>query len=60
MQPCAVDWTPLGPTCWISPIRDDDDLCAVRTWLEEGRWDPGTLPIRLNTLAQQKNSSHLN
>lgn len=52
MQPCAVDRTPLGGTCWIGPIRDDDDLRAVRTWLEEGRWDPGTLPSRLNTVAQ--------
>ena len=60
MQPCAADRTPHGPTLWIGPICDDTDLRAVRIWLEHGRWDPNTLPIRLNTLAQQTNPSHLN
>jgi hypothetical protein len=60
VQPCAVDRTPLGPTLWIGPIRDDMDVDAVRVWLERGRWTPHTLPIRLNSLAQHTNSSRLN
>jgi hypothetical protein len=60
VQPCAVDRTPLRPTLWIGPIRDDTDLRVVRNWLERGHWDPHTLPTRLNTVAQQKISPHLN
>jgi hypothetical protein len=60
MQPCAVNRTPHGPTFWIGPIRDDNDLRAVRTWLEDGDWDPHILPTRLNAIAQQANPSYLN
>lgn len=60
LQPCAVDRTPLGPTMWIGPIRDDTDLDVVRTWLEHGRWDLHDLPNRLNEFAPQRKPLHLN
>jgi hypothetical protein len=60
LQPCSVDRRPLGPTMWIGPIRDDADLDVVRTWLESGRWNLQTLPIRLKLPAQPKVSPHLN
>jgi hypothetical protein len=60
MQPCAVDRTPLGPTRWIGPIRDGEDLRVVCSWLEEGNWELDTLPGRLNIVARQLKSSSLN
>jgi hypothetical protein len=60
LQPCAVDRTPTGPTIWIGPICDDTDLHAVRSWLERGSWNLDTLPVRLNTIAQQRLPSRMN
>lgn len=48
MQPCSVERVPDGPTHWIGPINDHDDLRAVCDWLERGEWDLYTLPTRLH------------
>jgi hypothetical protein len=47
LQPCANDRTPTGPTRWIGPIRDVDDVTEFCAWLELGQWDYGVLPPRL-------------
>ena len=47
MQPCSVERVPDGPTHWIGPVIDSDDLREVCDWLERGKWDPNHLPARL-------------
>lgn len=49
MQPCSLDRAPNGPTLWIGPITDGDDVKAVCAWLERGEWDLNELPDRLHT-----------
>jgi hypothetical protein len=44
MQPCSVERVPNGPTHWIGPIADPDDVEAVCHWLERGDLDPNVLP----------------
>lgn len=48
MQPCSVKRVPDGPTHWIGPITEPDDLRAVCDWLEGGQWDLCALPARLH------------
>ena len=46
-QPCSSDRTPSGPTRWIGPVNDVDDVTELCSWLELGQWDYGILPARL-------------
>ncbi|GLY64800.1 hypothetical protein [Amycolatopsis taiwanensis] len=47
VQPCSVDRQPFGLPIWIGPLSGEDDLAAVRRWLDTAHLDPARLPAGL-------------
>lgn len=47
LQPCTISRAAIGPTFWIGPIDNLDDLCIVCSWVERGCWESDRLPDRL-------------
>ncbi|MFC5995174.1 hypothetical protein ACFQE5_13230 [Pseudonocardia hispaniensis] len=47
VQPCDARRRPTGRAVRIGPLSCQDDLAAVRTWIEARRFDPGLLPRHL-------------
>lgn len=50
VQPCDVHRRPTGQAVRVGPIRTDDDLAAVQTWIRIARFDPALLPPHLVAL----------
>lgn len=48
IQDCTEERVPQGPAIWVGPVTDDDDLTAVRRWLDSGHPRTGQLPSRLH------------
>jgi hypothetical protein len=47
VQPCSTDRAPVGPALWVGPLANDDDVVAVRRWLDAGDLRTGCLPAHL-------------
>jgi hypothetical protein len=47
LQPCSTQRLPVGPAQWMGPVNDTADARAVCDWLEQGNWEPHTLPDHL-------------
>lgn len=47
VQPCSPDREPIGPSLWVGPLAGDDDVAAVRRWLDTGDLRTTRLPEHL-------------
>jgi hypothetical protein len=47
VQPCSTDRAPVGPALWVGPLANDNDVLAVRRWLDAGDLRTGRLPAHL-------------
>jgi hypothetical protein len=44
VQPCTVERRPAGLPIWVGPLSSEDEVAAVRHWLQTARLDSHLLP----------------
>lgn len=53
LQPCTTDRAPTGPAYFVGPIRGPEDAARLGSWVREGRWRVGLLPVHMQDPVRQ-------